>query len=106
MEICIQGFENAGKLRKAVEESIKLFQKEWCKYVTVEVTAGNKFVMVSGPCGIGTQSDHCANGYLVSKSKNIIYCVLLLFCADLVIVCNILCMYSTLVAPACDEQIQ
>jgi hypothetical protein len=68
-EMCTQGFENADKLLKAVEESIKLLRKEWYEEVTAEEIAAIKNAMVSGPRGIATHSGHwfnCVNGHPVS----------------------------------------
>jgi hypothetical protein len=68
-EMCTQGFENADKLLKAVEESIKLLRKEWYEDVTAEEITAIKIAMVSGPRGIATHSGHwynCANGHPVS----------------------------------------
>ena len=36
IEIYAQGFENADKLLRAVEESIKMLRKEWYEDVTAE----------------------------------------------------------------------
>jgi hypothetical protein len=68
-EMCAQGFENADKLLKAVEESVKLLRKEWYEDVTAEEIATIKAAMVSGPGGIDTHSGHwynCMNGHPVS----------------------------------------
>jgi hypothetical protein len=68
-EMCAQGFENADKFLEAIEESIKLFRKEWYEEVTAEEIASIKAAMVSGPRGIATHSGHwynCANGHPVS----------------------------------------
>jgi hypothetical protein len=68
-EMCAQRFENADKLCKAVEESIKLLRKEWYEEVTAEEIAAIKIAMVSGPGGIATHSGHwynCKYGHTVS----------------------------------------
>jgi hypothetical protein len=66
---CTQGFRNADKLLKAVEESIKLLQREWYEEVTEEELNTIKAAMVTGSNGIATHSGHwynCANGHAVS----------------------------------------
>jgi hypothetical protein len=68
-EMCAHGFENADRLLKAVEESIKLLRKEWYEEVTAEEIGAIKAAMVSDPKGIATHSGHwynCANGHPVS----------------------------------------
>lgn len=87
-EMCAQGFENADKLLKAVDESIRLLRKDSYEDITAEEIAAIKAAMVSGPAGIATHSGHwynCANGHPVSLST----CHYPLpLCVNLVIVCN------------------
>jgi len=67
-EMCAQGFENADNLLSAVEESIRMLQKEWYEEVNAEKIAAIKAAMVSGSEGIATHSGHwynCANGHPV-----------------------------------------
>ena len=67
-EMCVQAFENADNLFRAVEESIKLLRKEWYEEVSAEEIAAIKAAMVSGSEGIATHSGHwynCANGHPV-----------------------------------------
>lgn len=66
---CTLGFQNASNLRKAVEESLKLLNREWYEEVTAEEIAAVKKAMISGAGGIATHSGHwynCANGHPVS----------------------------------------
>ena len=68
-DICARGFRNAEILLKAVEESSKLFGKEWYEQITAEELVAIKAAMVNGPDGIATHSGHwynCANGHPVS----------------------------------------
>lgn len=68
-ELCAQPFENASKLRVAVQESAKLLRREWYEEVTAEEKKAIRDAMVSGPRGIATHSGHwynCAQGHPVS----------------------------------------
>lgn len=68
-EMCILSFQNADGLRTAVEDTLRLFGKEWYEPVSAEELAAIKAAMVSGPRGIATHSGHwykCQNGHPVS----------------------------------------
>jgi hypothetical protein len=41
-QLCLQKFQNAEELRKAVEETLRLLEKEWYEEVTPEETASIK----------------------------------------------------------------
>ncbi|KAL9582685.1 MAG: hypothetical protein Q9212_003149, partial [Teloschistes hypoglaucus] len=69
LELCALPFENAAKLRRAVQESLKLLRREWYEEVTAEEKKAIRDAMVSGPRGIATHSGHwynCAHGHPVS----------------------------------------
>ncbi|OAG00907.1 NFX1-type zinc finger-containing protein 1 [Paraphaeosphaeria sporulosa] len=66
LESCKQPFQNAEKLKVAVEESLELLHRPLYEEVTAEELAMIKAAMVSGPRGIATHSGHwynCANGH-------------------------------------------
>ncbi|KAI4196174.1 MAG: hypothetical protein LQ350_006722 [Teloschistes chrysophthalmus] len=68
-ELCAHPFENAAKLRHAVQESLKSLRREWYEEVTAEEKKAIRDAMVSGPRGIATHSGHwynCARGHPVS----------------------------------------
>ncbi|KAF2691044.1 hypothetical protein K458DRAFT_355487 [Lentithecium fluviatile CBS 122367] len=65
-ELCKREFRDAETLLQAVNESIKLLQKEWYEEVTAEELAAIKAAMVSGSDSIATHSGHwynCENGH-------------------------------------------
>ncbi|KAI9752216.1 MAG: hypothetical protein M4579_005719 [Chaenotheca gracillima] len=65
-EWCLQPFENADGLSRAVEEARKLLDREWYEEVTAEELLAIKTAMISGPRGLATHSGHwynCANGH-------------------------------------------
>ncbi|OAQ60006.1 NFX1-type zinc finger-containing protein 1 [Pochonia chlamydosporia 170] len=66
LELCSQPFQNVEQLKKAVQECIKLLQREWYEAVSGEELAAIKEAMVSGPGAIATHSGHwynCVNGH-------------------------------------------
>ena len=68
-EVCKQLFQNAERLRNAVEESIRLMKRQWYEEVTAEEINAIKAAMVSGFQGIATHLGHwynCENGHPVS----------------------------------------
>ena len=66
--LCKEPFQDAEQLKKAVEDAIKLLQREWYEEVTSEELHAIKQAMVRGPGGIATHSGHwynCVNGHPV-----------------------------------------
>jgi hypothetical protein len=66
--LCKQPFQDAEQLKKAVEDTVKLLQREWYEEVTPEELRAIKQAMVRGPRGIATHSGHwynCVNGHPV-----------------------------------------
>ncbi|KAK5742704.1 hypothetical protein LTS12_024156 [Elasticomyces elasticus] len=64
--LCEHGFHDAETLLQAVNQSLKLLQKEWYEEVTDQELDAIKKAMVSGSKGIATHSGHwynCANGH-------------------------------------------
>ncbi|KAI9734025.1 MAG: hypothetical protein M1834_002682 [Cirrosporium novae-zelandiae] len=65
-QLCVMKFQNVEVLRKAVEDSMQAFRKEWYEEVTAEELTSVKNAMVGGPQGIATRSGHwynCENGH-------------------------------------------
>ncbi len=72
-DACARGISGADILLYTVEESIKLLGKEWYEEVTAEELAAIEVAMISGPCGIATQSGqryNCANTHPVSLLRS------------------------------------
>jgi AAA domain len=68
IDLCKLGFENAEKLQRAAEESLKLLQKEWYEEVTADELDAIKKAMLRSPGGIMSHSGHwynCVNGHPV-----------------------------------------
>ena len=66
--LCQQPFQHAEKLKEAVEESIRLLQRERYQEVSPEEIAIIKKAMVTGRSGLATHSGHwynCVNGHPV-----------------------------------------
>ncbi|OAR02185.1 hypothetical protein LLEC1_04893 [Akanthomyces lecanii] len=62
--LCEQSFQHADKLREAVQDTIRLLQREWYEPVSPEELAAIKEAMVTGPSGLATHSGHwytCVN---------------------------------------------
>jgi len=79
-KMCISSFQNADGLRTAVEDTLRLFGKEWYKPVSAEELAAIKTAMVTGPRGIATHSGHwykCQNGHPVSSYVLVLLYVLI-----------------------------
>lgn len=71
-KLCEMKFQGAETLSQAVEESMKLLQKEWYEEVTAEELMAIKKAMVEGSGGIATHSGHwynCVNGHPVSLEQ-------------------------------------
>ncbi|KAK2593468.1 hypothetical protein QQS21_008841 [Conoideocrella luteorostrata] len=66
--LCEQPFQHANKLKEAVQETIRLLQRERYETVSPEEVAAIKRAMVTGPTGLATHSGHwynCVNGHPV-----------------------------------------
>ncbi|TQV90510.1 hypothetical protein IF1G_10833 [Cordyceps javanica] len=64
--LCEQPFQHAEKLKEAVEDTIRLLQREWYETVSAEEIAAIKEAMVTGRSGLATHSGHwynCVNGH-------------------------------------------
>ncbi|KAM3486416.1 hypothetical protein MY8738_000632 [Beauveria namnaoensis] len=64
--LCEQPFQYAEKLKEAVEDTIRLLQREWYEPVSPEEIAAIKEAMLTGRSGLATHSGHwynCVNGH-------------------------------------------
>lgn len=70
--LCEQPFQHAEKLKRAVEDTIRLLQRERYEAVSPEELAAIKEAMVTGQSGLATHSGHwynCANGHPVRLAR-------------------------------------
>lgn len=76
IELCKRKFRDADSLLQAINQSIKLLEKERYEEITPEELAAIKSAMVSGSRGIATHSGHwynCVNGHPVSRASKLIF---------------------------------
>ncbi|KAM3486345.1 hypothetical protein MY8738_000561 [Beauveria namnaoensis] len=70
--LCEQPFQYAEKLKEAVEDTIRLLQREWYEPVSPEEIAAIKEAMLTGRSGLATHSGHwynCVNGHPLANGS-------------------------------------